>query len=51
MIGVKFVYVSVDYSVCFACCVFDDVGELFVECVVICLCVVAVLLLKEIVLL
>lgn len=33
MIGVKFVYVSVDYSVCFACCVFDDVGELFVECV------------------
>ena len=26
-------YVSVDYSVCFACCVFDGVCELFVECV------------------
>ena len=46
MCGVKFV--SVDYSVCFVCCVFDGVCELFVEC---CLCVVAVLLLKEIVLL
>ena len=33
MSGVKFAYVSVDYSVCFACCVFDGVGELFVECV------------------
>ena len=31
--GVKFAYVSVDYSVCSACCVFDGVGELFVECV------------------
>ena len=25
--GVKFAYVSVDYSVCSACCVFDGVGE------------------------
>ena len=31
--SVKFAYVSVDYSVCSACCVFDGVGELFVECV------------------
>ena len=31
--GVKFAYVSVDYSVCSACCVFDGVSELFVECV------------------
>ena len=31
--GVKFAYVSVDYSVCFACCVFDGVCELFVECI------------------
>ena len=31
--GVKFAYVSVYYSVCSACCVFDGVGELFVECV------------------
>ena len=30
---VKFAYVSVDYSVCSAYCVFDGVGELFVECV------------------
>ena len=30
---VKFAYVSVNHSVCFACCVFDGVGELFVECV------------------
>ena len=33
MNGVKFAYVSVDFSVCFACCVFDGVGELFVECI------------------
>ena len=26
MSGVKFAYVSVEYSVCFACCVFDGVG-------------------------
>ena len=30
---VKFAYVSVDYSVCSACCVFDGVGELYDECV------------------
>ena len=30
---VKFAYVSVYYSVCSASCVFDCVGELFVECV------------------
>ena len=33
MCGVKFAYVSVDYSVCSACCMFDGVCELFVECV------------------
>ena len=31
--GVKFAYVSVNYSSCFNCCVFHGVGELFVECV------------------
>ena len=31
--GAKFAHVSVDYSVCFACYVFDGVGELFAECV------------------
>ena len=31
--GVKFAYVSVYYSVWSVCCVFDGVGELFVECI------------------
>ena len=48
MCGVKFAYVSVDYSVCFACCVSVNC---LLNAFAICLCVVAVLLLKEIVLL
>ena len=31
--GIKFAYVFVYSFVCSACCVFDGVGELFLECV------------------